>query len=201
MDAKGLGRGGRSAIFVAVLAMHGALIGLLLLARVPRTRQASAQPAVQIVLLPPTRFPKRPLEISLPRLLGGNASIAVAPPTLTPSTPAFTPAASATASGEHAGVDWGAEARRALQSYEIRRRQPGADRALSGQPEDEYWVMHAERHPGDRFKTASGDWVVWINDDCYHVVSANAAAADQGIASRQIICRATPPPDPASLRQ
>jgi hypothetical protein len=195
MDAMRKWGGLRYATFTVVLLLHAALIAALLAAKLPRNDHTFTQPSVEVLLLPRSSFPKKPLEISMPRLLGGNASISVAPPTLNPSTATISPAPVASTSGERAGVDWGAEARRALQSYEIRRRQPGGDRALSGQPEDEYWIMHAQRHPGDRFKTPSGDWVVWINDDCYHVVSAESAASDPGVTSREVVCRERPPPE------
>jgi hypothetical protein len=80
------------------------------------------------------------------------------------------------ANGEGSGVDWAAEARRALQAFEIRSHQATASRSVSGRPEDDHWPLHAQHHAGERFKTENGDWMVWIDANCYEIARAGSGA-------------------------
>jgi len=47
---------------------------------------------------------------------------------------------------------------------------------VSGSPAEEHWWLPARHHPGDQFKTASGDWIVWINASCYQVATSAATS-------------------------
>ena len=91
--------------------------------------------------------------------------------------------------GEGSGVDWAAEARRALQAFEIRHQQPAANQSVSGGPEEDHWRPGAQHHAGDRYKTANGDWIVWINADCYEIASAGSSAYAHVAPLTQPICR------------
>jgi hypothetical protein len=46
-----------------------------------------------------------------------------------------------------------------------------------------------EHHAGDQMKTASGDWIVWINANCYQIASWHSDAPDFGALSSRTICR------------
>jgi hypothetical protein len=73
--------------------------------------------------------------------------------------------------GKGAGVDWAAEARRALHAFEIRNHEPPSNNSVSSEPGDA-WLRQVPHHAGEQFKTASGDWIVWINSSCYQVATA-----------------------------
>jgi hypothetical protein len=53
--------------------------------------------------------------------------------------------------------------------------------------EDNWWPQ-AKHHAGDQFKTANGDWIVWINENCYQVANSNAIAYTPGTTLSQTIC-------------
>ena len=66
-------------------------------------------------------------------------------------------------------VDWAAEARRAVQAFDIRSHLPASNQSVSGSPAEDHWWPRRQHHAGDQFKTANGDWIVWINDSCYQL--------------------------------
>jgi hypothetical protein len=76
-------------------------------------------------------------------------------------------------------VDWAAEARRALQAFEIRSRQPAGNNSVSrsSPAEQPWWPAH---HPGERVKTADGNWIVWINSSCYQVATSVPSTSGSG---------------------
>ena len=47
----------------------------------------------------------------------------------------------------------------------------------------------AVTYAGDELKTASGDWIVWINADCYQIASWHSDAPDFGVISPRTVCR------------
>jgi hypothetical protein len=55
-------------------------------------------------------------------------------------------------------------------------------------PLDEWWPR--DHHAGDQIKTESGDWIVWINADCYQIASSRSNAATLGAGSARTICPA-----------
>jgi hypothetical protein len=177
----------RYGILVAVAVLHAAVLAALL--AVPRERYVffqSKNQEVELLYLPPARIPKVRFEDSRPRRLSGDTAIWIAPPavdsgSLTPSP------GSATSEGNDLGVDWKAEARRAVQAYEIRTRHP-ANNSLSGSPAEENWWPRTRHRAGDQYKTTSGDWIVWISSSCYQVASSSASSYAVGAQLPQTVC-------------
>jgi hypothetical protein len=91
-------------------------------------------------------------------------------------------------------VDWAAEARRAVQAFEIRSHQPSRNNSVSGSPAEDHWWPRVQHHAGDRFKTANGDWIVWINSSCYQVASSASLAGAPGATLPPTICPGDPGP-------
>jgi hypothetical protein len=98
-------------------------------------------------------------------------------------------AATGPSSGDGSGVDWHAEARRALQAFEIRNRQLSSNKSVSGRPEDDNWLPNAQHRAGEQLKTANGDWIVWINANCYEIASSGPNGYAIGAALPDAICR------------
>ena len=102
-------------------------------------------------------------------------AIAVVPPAF--DAPSFAVAAApGAAKGEGYGVDWAAEARRALQAFEIRNHKPASNQSVSGGPEEDHWRAGAQHHAGERYKTANGDWIVWVDANCYEIAGVGSGA-------------------------
>jgi hypothetical protein len=157
---------------VFVLALHAALLALLVAASRNRIITAADEPPVLLLRLPPARILKVRAENIRPQRLSTDIAIALAPPLLDSSSQS---GPSAAPDGHGAAVNWAAEAHRALRAFEIRRDQP-PNSALSVSASSEEWWRRVHR-AGDQFKTASGDWIIWINADCYQVASWNSSAA------------------------
>jgi hypothetical protein len=160
----------RSVILFIVLALH--LASLVLLASASRTGAppALAQQAVELLYLPPEIIPKIRSENARPRRLNGGTAITVAPPVLDSSW--LSAPSSSPSNGNGSGIDWPAEARRAVQAYDIRNHRPPQENLVSGRPaEENWWPRH---HAGEQFKTENGDWIVWVNESCYRVASSGA---------------------------
>jgi hypothetical protein len=171
----------------AVLAVHAALIAALMMTWRPGTLAGSSENTVHLLFLAPVDPPKVRVVANL-RRRGGGMAITVAPPVLDSAFPIAAAPGSGT-KGEGSGVDWAAEARRALQAFEIRHQQPAANQSVSGGPEEDYWRPVAQHHAGDRYKTANGDWIVWINADCYEIAGAGSSAYAHVAPLTQPICR------------
>jgi hypothetical protein len=165
----------RYAAAAAVLAVHLVLIAALMMA--PRTGKfAATANAVEIVFVAPADPPRARVAANLPRR-GHQLALTVEPPVLASLSLAASSAPTSSANGESTGVDWTAEARRALQAFEIRNHQRSASQSVSGRPEDDHWPQRAQHHAGERFKTENGDWMVWIDANCYEIARAASAAA------------------------
>jgi hypothetical protein len=162
----------RYATLLVVLGLHVAMLAVLLRAPGPQLTAELTNEPVQILLIPPPVMPKIRAENALPKRLRGNTAISVAPPELHADT-ALAPAGSGT-QGNGAGVDWAAEARRALQAFEIRKHQPPSNNTVSRTAAEENWWPQAPHHVGDQFKAPNGDWVVWVNESCYQLASSAA---------------------------
>lgn len=176
---------------VTVLAVHLVLIAVLLMMPSPGMLATATANAVQVVYVAPVYPPKARVMANLPRR-GGQLAITVEPPLLEAlSFPASAVPASS-AKGEGSGVDWSAEARRALQAFEIRSRQPSASRSVSGRPEDDQWPLHAKHHAGERFKTENGDWMVWVDANCYEIAHAGSGAYARVAPLTEPICQDHP---------
>jgi hypothetical protein len=180
----------RPAVLCVVLVLHLAALALLL-AHSRSLRMAGPSDAIELLTLPPVIPPKVRLENARPQHWSTNIAAATAPPTLNNSLetgPGSAP------DGQGPGVNWAAEAHRAVRAFEIRRHQT-SNKALSvSSPLDELgWREH---HAGDQMKTASGDWIVWINANCYQIAAWHSETPASGPISPRTICRnpaAAPP--------
>jgi len=177
----------RYVILLAVLALHMAVLAVLLLKPRPGNISAPMSHSIELLYLAPATLPKIRSESAPPRRFSGDTAITMAPPVLdSPSTSLSPPTSGSDGSGS--GVDWAAEARRALQAFEIRSHQPPANDSVSSSPEENNWWPRARHHAGDQFKTANGDWIVWINSSCYQVASAGGAAYGLGARLPLTVC-------------
>jgi hypothetical protein len=176
----------RYTILIIVLALHLALVALL--ARNPRigTPVASLEQSVEVLFLPPPIPPKVRFENARPRRLSGDTAITVAPPDLGSVLPSTQ--SSSGSNGRGSGVDWAAEARRALQAFEIRNHRPPSNSSVSGGPAEEHWWPRGNHRIGEQYKTANGDWIVWINDNCYQIAVAGPSTMTPGAPEPQTIC-------------
>jgi hypothetical protein len=180
----------RYAAAVTVLAIHLVLIAALIM--MPRTgKLATTANAVELLFIAPAEPPKVRVTANLPRR-GQHLALTVEQPVLESlSFPAATAPASS-GNGESTGVDWGAEARRALQAFEIRNHQHSASQSVSGRPEDDHWPLRAQHHAGERFKTENGDWMVWVDANCYQIARAESGAAAHVAPLTEPICEDHP---------
>ena len=165
----------RYVTLLVVVAVHLAMLAALI--RGSRTESiALAQDLpVELLFLPPASLPKIRPENLPPKHLSANTGISIAPPALDSDSPSLAPTMSES-DGTGGGVDWKAEARRAIQAFEIRTRLPPNENALSVSPAEESWWPWARRRGGGPFKTPSGDWIVWITSNCYQIAAASANA-------------------------
>lgn len=170
---------------LVVLTLHLALIAALVMSQTGSLPTSTVH-SVELLFLPPVHLPKVRSENAPPRRLSGDTAITIAPPAL--DSPSTSPAAGSSSDGSGSGVDWAAEARRALQAFEIRNHQPLSNKSVSSEPADDNWWPRARHHAGEQFKTANGDWIVWINASCYQVASSNLSAYALGTALPQTIC-------------
>jgi hypothetical protein len=169
-----------------VLVLHMALVVALLMASGTRTSSSFANQPIELIYLPPPAIPKIRAENSRPRHLSGDTAISVPLPVLDLTSPAASPGSASNGSGS--GVDWAAEARRALQAFEIRKHQPPSNTTVSRSPAEDIWWPLARHHAGDQFKTASGDWIVWVSASCYQVATSAANANVPGPVMRPTVC-------------
>jgi hypothetical protein len=165
----------RYATAASVLALHLLLIAALVMTSRSGKLATAATNAVEMVFVAPADPPKVRVMANLPRR-ARNLAIKVEPPLLESLSFPASQAPGSLANGEGSGVDWAAEARRALQAFEIRSHQATASRSVSGRPEDDHWPLHAQHHAGERFKTENGDWMVWIDANCYEIARAGSGA-------------------------
>jgi hypothetical protein len=175
-----------TALWVAMV--HLAAITALLMAPVNPGHMDSAAKSIQLLYIAPVQPPKVPnVTANLPRA-GNNLNVKVDPPVLTSLSFPAIPTAGAAANGEGSGVDWNAEARRALQAFEIRNHQSPANKSVSGRPEDDHWRQGAH-YAGEKFKTADGDWIVWLNANCYEIAGAASGAYAHVAPLTEPVCR------------
>jgi hypothetical protein len=173
----------RHLILLVVLILHLALIAALL-RRSPAVERAESKPlTVELLFIPPVRPPKQRPESYLPYRLSTLSPTSIATPLFDAVSP-LPP--SSRSRGNGSGVDWEAEAHRALQAFEIRTND-FAGGANPGMPVEDNW-SRTQHHPGDRYKTETGDWIVWINANCYQVASAASSTYARGGAPPQTVC-------------
>jgi hypothetical protein len=179
----------RGATLIVVLAGHLALFtGLIMTTRVGAPA-ASGLRAVELLVLPAVPMPSvrdstdrlRPLSVNTVIHIGATDIDSVAPSVTLPSASAV--------EGSGSGVDWAAEARRALQAYEIRKRQPLTYTPVSSEPVEDRWWPRSQHHAGEQYKTTDGDWIVWISDKCYQIATPLTTASAPGAMLPMTVCR------------
>lgn len=147
---------------------------------------AAEQPVELLVIAP--AIPKIRSPSPSPKRLNAPLAIIAAPPLLTGLDASSEASRAASSEGRGSGVDWAAEARRALQAFEIRSRPAESARSVSRDPAENNWAPPDKHHPGDRVKTADGDWIVWVNANCYQIASAASIGYPQGALLSQTVC-------------
>jgi hypothetical protein len=172
-DANAWGKS-RYISLVVVLALHTAILALLVSAS--RTVSATVPPGhpIEVMLIPAAKTPRVRAENIRPERMSTNIAIALSPPVFNSSVQS---GSSSSPDGHGSAVNWAAEAHRALRAFEIRRDQPPSSAISVSSSLDDWWP--GEHHAGDKFKTDSGDWIVWINANCYQIASwhSNAMSA------------------------
>lgn len=159
----------RIVILAAVVALHLALMMALLLSH-PEPRAGGEVPRpMELVYLPPTPRSKIIPDNFRPHRIGSDITRSIAPPVV--GSLSMAPAMSG-ADGNGEGVDWAAEARRALQAFDIRaNKNPNAPSPSRSTTDDDWWPR-ARHRAGEQYKTANGDWIIWIDSNCYQVAAA-----------------------------
>ena len=165
----------RCATLIGVVALHLAVLAALLMESRTRSIALAADPPVQLLFLPPASIAEVRPERFRPKRITGNTGISLAPPALDSHSTSEAPAGS-DSDDAGGGVDWKAEARRAVQAFDIRTRLPPSERTLSVSPAEETWWPWARGRGAGRFKTPAGDWIVWITENCYQIATARASA-------------------------
>ena len=188
-DAAGDWGPARYATLFGVVALHLAVL-LALMMGSQHSLPAAANPPLEVLILPPPGAPKIRAENFRPKRLSGFTGISVAPPALEADSTELAPAISA-ADGRGGGVDWKAEARRAVQAFEIRTRRP-VENTLTVSPAEEAWWPWTRHRAGTVFKTPSGDWIVWITSNCYQVATAAASANVPNATLPHTVCLGKP---------
>lgn len=174
----------RTSALVIVLALHAATLALFLAGSKTLKIAAIVEHPIHLLVVPPVKPPQFRIENALPQHWSTNVAVAVAPPVLNSSTQS---AAGSAPDGLGPAVNWTAEAHRAVRAFEIRTHQT-ANSALSVSSSlDESGSR--EHHAGDQMKTSAGDWIVWINADCYQIASWNSSEPAAGAISPRTICR------------
>ena len=174
----------RPGVLFIVLALHAATLAMLLAGSRTLNIAGLAEHPVQLLVVPPVKPPEFRIENTLPQHWSTNIAVALAQPVLNSSTQS---ASGSAPDGQGPAVNWAAEAHRAVRAFEIRTHQT-ANRALSVSSSlDESGSR--EHHAGDQMKTPAGDWIVWINADCYQIASGNSNAPAVGAISPKTICR------------
>jgi hypothetical protein len=161
----------RYTTFIAVLAIHAAVLALLLMTSRTQILSTETNYSVEVLFLPPAKTPKVRAESARVQRLSTDTAISVTLAGLDSSSLA---PPSAGSNGDAPAVDWTAEAHRALQAFEIRREHPAGSEVLGASPWVNWWPQGGH-HAGDRFKTESGDWIVWIDAYCYQVAVSSSS--------------------------
>jgi len=157
----------RLATLLLVLGLHAGVIAWLVALREPGPSAEYADPPLEIVYLPPVKYPQALADTAHLKHLYVNVDLSISPPLLDSDA---IPAPVSQTGGHGAGVNWAAEAHRAVKAFEIRRDEHVIHSALGTSVWDG-WAPPGEHHPGDRYRTESGDWLVWIDNNCYQIAT------------------------------
>ena len=71
---------------------------------------------------------------------------------------------------------------------------------MSGSPADDEGRTRTQHNAGDRYKTASGDWIVWINSICYQISVTGASAYAPGALPPRTLCTGESDQSPPSKK-
>jgi len=169
---------------IVVLSLHMTLLGMLIMGSGASMLRVPTNPPIELMVISPAALPKIRAENSRPRLSGETAISIAAPPldsySLSPSAPG--------SEGNGSGVNWAAEARRAVHAFDIRSHQPPIHDSLSSSPAEDNWWPRTQHRAGDQYKLANGDWIVWINASCYQVASAGPSTYANDTVLPRTIC-------------
>jgi hypothetical protein len=167
-DSRGILKSSRLIALLVVLGCHVGVIALLVAQSAsPKVSGDAANPPLELVYLPPVKFPQALADSAHPKHVNVSVGLALAPPSLDISS---APAPVSQNGGGGAGVNWTAEAHRAVKAFEIRRDEHVIHSVLGTSPWDG-WLPLGEHHAGDKYRTQSGDWIVWIDSNCYQIAS------------------------------
>jgi hypothetical protein len=174
----------RSYTLLAVVALHIAVLSLLLLLRPMRLAANLGGAPIEVVQIAPVAQPKVHLTYLRRSDLSAHLPIFPLPPA--PSANVQTGIQSSRPGNDGSAVDWTAEAHRALKAYEIRRDRTPAN-VIAGATRDEWWPLRGH-HAGDRYKTEKGDWIVWINSNCYQIADWHSSDPAASAAPPHTVC-------------
>ncbi|MEP6886251.1 MAG: hypothetical protein ABJC66_16000 [Gammaproteobacteria bacterium] len=177
----------RYATLLGVVFAHMALLAAMMMGSRAIDTAEVANQSVELLYLPPAKMPRVRAENSLPRRLSSDTAIPIAPPVFDSTATSPSPAASGS-NGNGTGVDWRAEARRAVQAFEIRSHRPKSEYSMPGSAAEDNWWPQGRHFAGEQYRDVNGDWIVWINASCYQVASAGASAQTPGVLLPQTIC-------------
>jgi hypothetical protein len=155
--------------------MHLGVVALLLMGSRPPPPHPSPAPAIEVMFLPPPKMPTARADGAHLQRLKIDMGISLAPPSLDSS---WQSAAAGGSDGGTPGVNWIAEAHRAVKAFEIRRDQQVTHETLGISLWDS-WLARQPHHAGERVRTDNGDWIVWINSDCYQVAHWHAGRPEE----------------------
>jgi len=150
---------------IAVLVLHLAVVALLLMGSRSPPGFPSDSPGIEVMVLPPPKMPTARADGAHLQRLKVDSGISLDPPSLDFSWQSVPAGGS---DGGTPGVNWAAEARRAVKAFEIRRDQQVTHETLGISLWDS-WLARQPHHAGERLRTENGDWIVWIDSDCYQV--------------------------------
>lgn len=174
----------QAAVWIGILTAHAALIAALLAGNRVLKEVPDDQPAIELLLLPKPELPRVRAVAPPPRYLNLDQLNPQAPPLLTNLSSQQATAPGSTAIGIGAGVDWIAEARRAVRANDIRN---DYSNYVSDKAAARDWWPEAHR-AGAIYKTANGDWIVWVNSSCWFVAGADPRAVERMASTAKIDC-------------
>ncbi|HEX3848505.1 MAG TPA: hypothetical protein VHV81_14075 [Steroidobacteraceae bacterium] len=178
----------RYTTLLAVLAGHVLVIALMCLA--PGRAPPSSAPfdTVELIQLPRPDLPTIKAPNNPKRQL--RAALFVPPaPRIGESQPApDEPASDRSSEGSGKGVDWAAEARRAVHAFDIRNDRLLAMDSPYGVPAFDNGWLYVRHRAGEQFKTANGDWIVWLDANCYQIADAAPSRGGGGAPRGRVYC-------------
>lgn len=155
-----------------MLALHLVVVALLLMQTRSPTGFRATAPALEVMFLPPVKVPTARADGAHLQRMKVDIGMSLAPPTVNSSSQAVSAGGS---NGGTPGVNWAAEARRAVKAFEIRRDEQ-VSHATLGLSVWDGWLARQPHHAGEQMRTDSGDWIVWIDSNCYQVAHWYAGA-------------------------